>query len=94
MLLAWTLTHEQIDIKNGRKLQLLIEAGFMTKAERMREKGCNILAPENERLCQQVAEMSQEYQASAEIGFGDRSRTCNQITWSAVPLLRSGICLR
>ena len=44
---------------NGRKLRLLIELCYMTKAERMREKVCSFLAPENESLCPKMAEMSQ-----------------------------------
>ena len=31
---------------------------------------------------------------SAEVGFGTCSRTYHQITCSAEPLLRSGVCLR
>ena len=46
-------------LMNGRKLRLLIELCYMNKAERMKEQVCNILAPENEILCQKVAEMSQ-----------------------------------
>ena len=46
-------------LMNGRKLRLLIEPCYMTKTDRIREKGCNILAPENEIPCQKVAEMSQ-----------------------------------
>ena len=80
-------------LMNGRKLRLLIEPCYMIKAERMREKVCNILAPENEILCQKVAEMSQS-QASAETGLGARPRTCLQITCSAETLLPSGVCLR
>ena len=46
-------------LMNGRKLRLLIQSCYMTKAVRMREKVCNILAPENVILCQKVAEMTQ-----------------------------------
>ena len=46
-------------LMNGKKLRLVIEPCYMTKAERIREKVCNFLAPENESLCQKVAEMSQ-----------------------------------
>ena len=45
-------------LMNGQKVLLLIEPCYMTKAERMREKVCNFLAPENEILCQKVADMS------------------------------------
>ena len=44
---------------NGRKLRLLMEPCYLTEAERMGEKVCNFLVPENESLCQKVAEMSQ-----------------------------------
>ena len=56
----------------------------MTKAEQMREKVCNILAPENEIMCQKVAEMSQ-CQASAEIGLGALPYTCLKIIHPGLP---------
>ena len=60
---------------NGRKLRLLIEPCYMTKADRLREKVCNILAPENESLCKKVAEMSQSV------------RLALRLDWEPAPVL-------
>ena len=47
MLLAWTLTHQQID-ERAEIATPISNHCYMTKAEQMREKVYNFLAPENE----------------------------------------------
>ena len=80
-------------LMNGRKLRLLMEPCYTTKAEQMREKSLLLFLHLKTRACDKSSRDVSECQASAEIGLGARSRTCPQITCSAETLLRSGVCL-